>query len=472
LERFGFDLMDEHFSYLWPQLGLTRDQFIDLGRENMGTYELFSMPVLAINLSSAANGVARLHGSVSRRLWRWMYPEVPEDEIPIGHVTNGIHVETWTSWEMGSLYDRYLDPSWREDPSNPNTWWDVDKIPDAELWRTHERRRERLVAFCRERLRNQYEARGAPQSEIEVAEEVLSPDALTIGFARRFATYKRAAMIMHDLNRLARIVNDPDRPVQLIFAGKAHPHDIPGKELIRQIVNTARLPELRHRIVFLENYDMSIARAMVQGVDVWLNNPRRPEEASGTSGMKTIYNGGLNVSTLDGWWAEGYDPSLGWEIGKGEEYPENQWEMQTKIEAEALYHLLESDIVPLFYERSRDGLPREWIGRIKNSIRKLAPFFNTTRMVIEYAEQYYMPAHERYERLTSPDLGRGVAYANWRQKVYGVWPQVKVMRVETSGNELKIGSEQGPGLGGVGRTDSRRRDGATLLRHAQHTRGN
>ncbi|MEP7287600.1 MAG: alpha-glucan family phosphorylase [Chloroflexota bacterium] len=442
LERFGFDLIDEHFAYLWSAFGLTRDQFIDLGRENMGSYELYSMAVLAINLSSAANGVARLHGEVSREMWQWMYQGLPIDEVPIGHVTNGIHVETWTSREMGSLFDRYLDPSWREDPSNEATWAEIDKIPDAELWRTHERRRERLVAFARQRLRKQLEARGSSQSSVENAEEVLNPDALTIGFARRFATYKRATLFMTDRARLSRLLNNPDRPMQLIFAGKAHPHDLPGKEFIREIVNLARLPEFRHRIVFLENYDMAIARAMTQGVDVWLNNPRRPKEASGTSGMKVIYNGGLNASTLDGWWDEGYAPSLGWAIGNGEEYPESQEELQDTIEAQELYNLFEQDIVPLFYERTRDGLPREWIARVKTSIRKLAPFFNTTRMVMEYNDTYYMPARQRFERLSVPDLTQGIEFNTWQQNLIEVWPQVKVVKVQTTGDELKIGSEQ------------------------------
>jgi starch phosphorylase len=442
LERFGFDLIEEHFSYLWPQLGLSRDEFFELGRENMGDYELFSMPVLALRLSSAANGVARLHGEVSRRLWQWMYPDLPTEEVPIGHVTNGIHVETWVSSDMAALFDRYLDPSWREDPSDPTTWWDIEKIPDAELWRTDERRRDRLVGFCRGRLKQQLMARGVTPSEVETAEEVLNPEALTIGFARRFATYKRATMILRDKERLARLLNNPDRPVQLIFAGKAHPHDQPGKALIREIVNTARMPEFRHSIVFLENYDMNIARMMVQGVDVWLNNPRRPEEASGTSGMKVIYNGGLNASTLDGWWAEGYDPSVGWEIGMGEEYPESQHEMQDLIEAQALYKLLESDIVPLFYDRGRDGLPRRWIEKIKNSMRKLAPSFNTHRMIMEYTDRYYMPAFERYVRLTQPDMSRGVAFSKWKSKVYQVWNQVRVVHVQTSSNELRVGTEQ------------------------------
>jgi starch phosphorylase len=443
LERFGFDLIDEHFGYLWQALRLTRDQFIDLGRENMGGYELFSMAVLAVNLCTAANGVAQLHGVVSRDMWQWMYPRLPKDEVPVGHVTNGIHVETWTSREMGTLYDRYLDPMWREDPTSAETWQGVDRIPDAELWRTHERRRERLVAFCRERLKGQLTARGASRTDLSAAEEALNPDALTIGFARRFATYKRATLIFSDPQRLARILNHPEYPVQILFAGKAHPHDMPGKEFIRNIVNMSRQPEFRNRVVFIENYDMAVGRALVQGVDVWLNNPRRPLEASGTSGMKVIYNAGLNASTLDGWWEEGYDPSVGWAIGNGEEYPADQESLQDKIEAEALYNLLEKEIVPLFYERSRDGLPREWIGKVKRSIKKLAPFFNTTRMVQEYATMYYMPMLERYQRLTSPDLKRGKDYADWRQKLYGAWPMVRVARVEVSPtHQLKVGTPQ------------------------------
>ncbi len=443
LERFGFDLIDEHFPYMWQALRLSREQFLDLGRENMGGYELFSMAVLAVNLTSAANGVARLHGVVSRDMWQWMYPRLPKDEVPVGHVTNGIHVETWTSREMGTLFDRYLDPSWREDPTQKETWEAVDRIPDAEFWRTHERRRERLVAFCRDRLKQTLKTRGYPLSEIAAADEALNPDALTIGFARRFATYKRATLIFSDPARLARILNDPERPVQLIFAGKAHPHDQPGKDFIRGIVQMARRPEFRNHVVFIENYDMAIARALVQGVDVWLNNPRRPLEASGTSGMKTIYNGGLNASTIDGWWEEGYDPSVGWAIGNGEEYAQDQEDLQDKIEAEALYTLLEKEIVPLFYEqRSRDGFPREWIAKVKRSIRKLAPFFNTTRMVQEYAATYYLPMAERFTRLTEPNIKRGKDYADWREKLNTAWPQVRITSVEAKSENLPIGTPQ------------------------------
>ena len=438
LERFGYDLVDEHFPYLWKELGLTREEFHDLGRENMGGFDLFSMAVMALKVSGAANGVSQLHGAVSRTMWQWMFPDLPEDEVPIGAITNGIHVESWISSEMSSLFDRYLDPAWRTEPDRKEIWKDVDRIPDAELWRTHERRRERLVSLARTRLRRQLEARGASQTETQDASEVLNPDALTIGFARRFATYKRATLLLRDPERFARLLNDPDRPVQLIFAGKAHPHDHPGKELIREIVKFAEQPEFRNKIVFLENYDISVARYMVQGVDIWLNTPRRPKEASGTSGMKVIYNGGLNASILDGWWAEGYQPNLGWSIGSGEEYGEDEWDLQDYIEAQALYQLLEEDIIPSFYHRGRDGLPREWIDRIKASIRELSPFFNTYRMVREYTEQYYMPHHAQYQALTQPDLSHGLEYAKWLKNIQKQWKTIKIENVTVEPQHLKV----------------------------------
>jgi starch phosphorylase len=315
------------------------------------------------------------------------------------------------------------------------------QIPDSELWRTHERRRERLVAFTREHLRRQLINRGASQSAVEAAEEVLNPDALTIGFARRFATYKRATLLFRDLARLKRILNNPDRPVQIIFAGKAHPHDMGGKELIRQIVNIARSEDFRHAIVFLENYDMHIARMLVQGVDVWLNTPQRPKEASGTSGMKVIYNGGLNCSVLDGWWDEGYSPAVGWAIGNGEEYHEDETEQQNYIESQALYNILEQDIIPLFYDRGRDGLPRGWIAKVKASMRTLAPYFNTRRMVQEYADQLYMPCYEQALELTQDNLDTGLVYAAWRSKIKNAWRQVRVRSVDLPPRLIKVGTE-------------------------------
>ncbi len=439
LERFGFDLIDEHFTDYFNEMGLNREQFIDLGREQMDGYQLYSMPVMASRLAGMSNGVAQLHGRVSREMWQWNFPDVPADEIPIGAVTNGVHLKTWISRELAGLFDRYLNPDWRNDVSNKQVWKGIYDIPDAELWRTHERRRERLVAFVRRRLREQLENRGAPQSEIQAAEEVLSPDALTIGFARRFATYKRATLFMSDIERLSKIANDAGRPVQFIFAGKAHPHDTPGKELIRDIDRLSRTPEFRNRLVFLEDYDMNIARYMYQGCDVWLNNPRRPKEASGTSGMKSAMNGGLNCSILDGWWAEGYSPDVGWAIGKGEEYSPDEWEMQDKIEAEALYNVLENDVVELFYDRGRDGLPRGWITKMKHAIAKLTPFFNTWRMVMEYTEEYYLPTYERMSRLTTP-LDNGRELVEWQRKVYRNWDQVQVVDLEIARNEIKVGS--------------------------------
>jgi starch phosphorylase len=441
LERFGFDLIDEHFTTYFAQIGLTREQFIDLGREDMGDYQLFSMAVLALNLSSMANGVAKLHGKVSRRIWNWLYPYVPEHEIPVTSVTNGIHIMSWISDDMASLLDRYLNPAWRDDTANEAMWQDIDIIPDDELWRIKARRRERLVAFIRRRLRAQLARRGATPSEIEAAEEVLNPEALTIGFARRFATYKRAALLFRDMERLKRILSHAQHPVQIIFAGKAHPHDAGGKDLIRQIVHAARQPELRHSVVFLEDYDMYVARYLVQGVDVWLNNPRRPQEASGTSGMKVLANGGLNCSILDGWWDEAYEPSVGWAIGNGEEYPEGDEEHQDFVESQAIYNVIENDIVPLFYERGRDGLPRGWIAKMKASMRKLSPRFTTRRMVMEYTEQMYMPSLALYRRMTEPDFSNGVTFATWRARLNAAWSGVKINQVRLSEDHLKVGSD-------------------------------
>ena len=441
LERFGFDLIDEHFTDFYHSLGLTRDQFVDLGRENMGDYELFSMAVLALRFCGGANGVAKLHGDVSQHMWQWLYPGVPEREVPISAITNGIHIESWINNDMAQLLDRYLDPAWRTESWRAGIWEGIEHVPDNELWRTHERRRERLVAFARRRLRHQLQNRGAAQHEIELAEEVLNPDALTIGFARRFATYKRAALIFRDLDRLKRILTNPERPVQIIFAGKAHPHDTGGKELIRQIANIARDAQFRQNLVFLEDYDMNIARYLVQGVDVWLNTPRRPKEASGTSGMKVVYNGVLNCSILDGWWAEGYDPTVGWAIGNGEEYPEYEWDHQDYVESEALYNILEHDIIPLFYDRGRDTLPRDWVAKVKNGYRKLAPYFNTHRMVQEYTDQLYMPAAKRSAQLLEDQMEAGLSYAAWRKTLDSAWKNISIRNVDVSQKTVKVSSE-------------------------------
>ncbi|MDX2138608.1 MAG: alpha-glucan family phosphorylase [Chloroflexota bacterium] len=441
LEQFGFDLMDEHFTDYYRSMGFNREQFLDLGREHIAGSEVFSLPVLALRLSAGANGVAQLHGVVSRKMWQFMYPSVPEQEVPIQAVTNGIHVQTWISNDMAQLIDRYIDPTWRTDESRADIWGKIDTIPDGELWRAHERRRAELILFARKRLVTQLKRRGVPQQEIRDAEEALNPDVLTIGFARRFATYKRATLLMRDVQRLKRILHNADCPVQIIFAGKAHPHDSGGKELIRQIAQLSRNAEFRHSVVFLEDYDMNVARYLIQGVDVWLNTPRRPKEASGTSGMKVIYNGGLNCSILDGWWDEAYDHNVGWAIGNGEEYTEDQADQQDYLESEALYNVLEQDIVPLFYERGREGLPREWIAKVKNSMRKLGPFFTTHRMVQQYTDQYYMPNFERMAKLTQPDMTKGLEYAAWRAQLDQYWGQVQVRNVQIASEEVQVGKQ-------------------------------
>jgi glycogen phosphorylase len=438
--------MDRYFGDYARQLGLSREDFLALGRTRPQDQGEFCMTVLALRLSSHSNGVSKLHGDVSRKMWGALWPGTPTDEIPIRHVTNGVHFRSWTSEEMNQLYDRYLGPSWREEPANNEVWNRVRSIPAEVLWRTHERRRERLVAWARQRVRHQRIRRSAAQSEIEAADGVLDPDVLTIGFARRFATYKRATLILRDLPRLQRILTDARCPVQLIFAGKAHPRDDAGKELIQQISRLSREPDLGRRLVFIEDYDMAVARYLVQGVDVWLNTPLRPNEASGTSGMKAAANGVLNLSTLDGWWdevwrareggnatLEWWRPSerataIGWAIGKGETYEDAG--SQDQVEAEALYDVLERDVIPAFYDRGPDRTPRKWIEAMKASIAIVCPFVNTHRMVRDYTCQVYLKAHRLYRTLEADGAARAKALAAWAAHVRQEWSHVGVERVE------------------------------------------
>lgn len=431
IDVFSLELMERYFAPCCAGLGLGRDELLALGRPpHGGPQDGFSMAILAIRLSAATNGVSRLHGRTSRRMWAGLWPEVPVEDVPIGAVTNGVHVRGWISHDMAGLFDAYLGPRWVTDPADLSVWERVEQIPDAELWRTHERRRERLAAFARRRLRSQLDQRGAPAAERDRAEEVLDPKALTIGFARRFATYKRATLLFQDPERLARILNDPQRPVQIIFAGKAHPADQEGKEFIRQIVHFARRPEFRQHVVFLEDYDIKVGRYLYQGVDVWLNTPRRPLEASGTSGMKAAVNGAINVSILDGWWVEGYDTAKanGWAIGQGEEYEDPIY--QDQVESQAVYQLLENEIVPMFYARGRDGLPREWIRRMKSAMRTVCPVFSATRMVQEYAERMYVPAGTRWTALAGDGLTRAKGLAAWKARIRARWGAVAVQKVE------------------------------------------
>jgi starch phosphorylase len=449
--------IDRYFGDYSGRLGLSREEFLALGRTGHSDQGDFCMTVLALRLASYSNGVSKLHGDVSRRMWQVLWPGLPTDEVPIQHITNGVHFPSWTSLEINQLYDRYLGPKWNEEPADHEVWNRVYTIPAGELWRAHERRRERLVAWVRLRVREQRIGRGAAPSEIAAAHEVLNPDALTIGFARRFATYKRATLILRDLPRLERILTDGQRPVQFIFAGKAHPRDDAGKELIRQITSLSRQPKLGRYMVFIADYDMGVARYLVQGVDVWLNTPRRPLEASGTSGMKAAANGGLNLSTLDGWWDEVWHgreegvggfpsrraldlaSSIGWAIGKGESYDDPEY--QDQVEAEALYDLLERDVIPTFYDRGEDRVPRKWVERMKASIASVCPFVNTNRMVKDYTDQFYLNADQRYNVLDSEGAAKARSLSCWVGRVRQAWPEVRIEAVERcSDGTLPVGA--------------------------------
>lgn len=439
-------LMDRYFPSFTGRLKISRSEFLGLGRQDPGNEEEdFCMTVLALRISSFSNGVSKLHGEVSRRMWNRVWKDLPESEVPIGHVTNGVHFRSWVSSEMNQLYDRYLGPKWREEPADRKLWQRTESIPAGELWRTHERRRERLVGYARQRLRAQLIARGATKSTIEDADEVLSPDALTIGFGRRFASYKRATLLLRDPERLSRILNDAKRPVQIIYSGKAHPKDDAGKQLIQTIINLASRTDFRRKLVFLENYNMATARYMVQGCDVWLNTPLRPQEASGTSGMKALANGAINVSTLDGWWDEAWqmgnsaESDVGWAIGNGETYEDRQ--QQDQVEAEALYDLLEREIVPAFYDRRSDGLPRKWITIMKTSIAKLCPEFNMHRMAMQYADEYYLVAHRRYRKLSAEGMAKAKDLAAWLNRVEREWPAIHVESAGEAASEIRLGDD-------------------------------
>jgi glycogen phosphorylase len=441
-DYFNPDLLNRYFGDTALELGLSQSEFLELGR-TQGTGD-FCMTVLALRTAARANGVSKLHGDVSRKMWQSLWPGVPVQEIPIGHVTNGVHFRSWISAEFNQLYDRYLGPNWREEPANTDVWSRVNSIPAEELWRTHERRRERLVAWARRRVRDQRVRRGAPDAEIDAAAEVLDPDTLTIGFARRFATYKRATLILRDVDRVRRLLTDPSRPMQLIFAGKAHPQDQAGKELIRQITEFSRDPALGRHLVFLADYDMAVARYLVQGVDVWLNTPLRPNEASGTSGMKAAANAVLNLSVPDGWWDEVWnDPQnsrkMGWAIGQGEEYSDRNY--QDQVEAEALYDLLERDIIPTFYERGADRIPRKWVERMKTSVNSLCYFVNTHRMVRDYVDGYYMKAHSQFRALEAGDSRRVRELSAAMERIRREWQNVWVAAVEDGpSNKIPVAS--------------------------------
>src|SRR5882762_1209335 len=390
-DRFDAGLMEEHLGPLRDSVGLSHERLMALGRENPHNHnEEFCMTVLGLKLSRRANAVSSLHGEVSRAMWTGLYPGKPEEAVPIRHITNGVHVPSWLAPQMFRLYDRHLGTGWHEHGGEPQIWEGIENVDDGELWETHLSLKARLLEFVRLRAVEQAERRSEPAKTLQALGRVLSPDALTVGFARRFATYKRANLILADIEKIALMVNDPKRPVQFVFAGKAHPRDDPGKRVLQQIAELMRDKQFANKFVFVEDYDINVGRHFVQGVDVWLNNPRRPLEASGTSGQKVVLNGGLNLSVLDGWWAEAYDGLNGFAIGTGRTH--SNMDVHDTRDGEDLYRVLREEVIPLFYQRDRDGLPRGWIKRMKRTIRTLGWRFNADRMVMDYTVKCYVPA--------------------------------------------------------------------------------
>ncbi len=392
-DEFPAWLIDKYFGGLQQQLGLSRDEFFDLARHTVSWGDTFSMPVLAMRTSNLRNGVSELHGEVAREMWGYLWPDVKTDEVPISHITNGIHTGTWLARRMRHLYGRHLGSDWLDNIDDPEIWEAVSNIPDEEIWAVRRHLKRKLVFYMRERARVQWGQGKVHPVQVIASGALLNPYALTIGFARRFATYKRADLILSDFERLLGIISKPNMPVQIIFAGKAHPDDQPGKLLIQNVYRKVKKAESGGRLVFLEDYDMNLARYLVQGVDVWLNTPRRPNEASGTSGQKAAVNGVLNFSILDGWWREGFNGKNGWAIGTDDSHADHKF--QDDMDAESLYDALENEIIPLFYNRSSGNLPVEWIGLMKESIRTLAPGFSMRRMVKAYANDLYFELMDR-----------------------------------------------------------------------------
>jgi glycogen phosphorylase len=439
IDLFAPDKMTHYLGYYASIFGMNEEQFLGLGRENTGDLSApFSMAVLALKMATFSNGVAQLHGVVSRQMFKGLWKDVPVEEVPIGAITNGVHARSCVAKSTQELYDRYLGPNWSSAGVDSPLWERMDAIPDEELWRNHERCRLDVVFHVREQLVRHLRDRGASPSEIAQAQEVLDPKVFTIGFARRFATYKRATLWMRDIERIRKILlANKDHKVQFVIAGKAHPKDIPGKELIRDINRFIREQKLEKQIVFVPNYDIYISRLMVAGCDIWLNTPRRPREASGTSGMKAAMNGLPNLSVLDGWWDEADYVRTGWAIGHGEMYDDPAY--QDEIEANALYDLLEKEVVPLFYDRDADALPRRWIAKMKDAIRLNCPFFNTARMVGEYAQRAYFPASDRYHTLTAQNYAPAKELADWKTKLNDSWYNIKIKDIDISSNtDVKV----------------------------------
>jgi glycogen phosphorylase len=441
-DTFSREMMLRYFRDFAAQLQIPFDELFRFGQTSTNPVDAFSMTILALRTSRNANGVSRLHGAVSQSLWQDVWAGVPVSEVPITSVTNGIHTKTWMAPEFSALYRKHLG-DWEEHLTNPDFWGRVVEIPDAELWETHQQLKRRLVDFVRERVRQRRERVGESPESIRAVQGILDPEILTIGFARRFATYKRGTLLFNDPDRLLRLVNNMARPVQFIFAGKAHPRDESGKTLIQQVFKLSHEPGFENRVVFIEDYDTYIGRRLVQGVDLWLNNPLRPLEASGTSGMKLPPNGGLNLSVLDGWWCEGYNDKNGWVIGS--EIQDGNVEFQNDVDSASLYQLLENQIIPLYYARPDGRFPLAWLQLMRESIRSITPTFNTHRMVKEYTERLYVPAAKAFTEFSSNGRQPATDLSKWKARMRKDWPQIKIFDVQIE-NKDRLNIQVGESL--------------------------
>ena len=441
---FPIELMDKYFSNFWPKLGISREDFLRLGMKNtQGLEQGFNMGMLALRIAGKKNGVSKLHGAVSRRLFSDVWPNIAPDESPIDYVTNGIHTCSWLAPSMKKLFNQYLKPYWQDNIQDDETWNDIKNIPNKELWDTHTDRKKKLFALVKNNITTRLKSSGYNYEEINEIVSKLNPNALTIGFARRFATYKRATLIFRDIERLTQLLNNPERPVQLIFAGKAHPADKEGQDLIRYIHEVSMKPQFKGKIFLLENYNIAMSRYLISGVDVWLNNPRRPMEASGTSGQKASVNGVINFSVLDGWWAEGYNQKNGWTIGDNTEY--QSYEEQDIADSESLYNTLENKIIPLYYENKKeDGVSDKWMEMFKNSIISTGGRYSTSRMVIDYTRDYYMEL-ANLSKNHYQNLDEVIDFTNWKKNMYASWKDIKITQNNNldnitidAGNQIEV----------------------------------
>jgi starch phosphorylase len=431
-DSFPREMMRKYFGAFARELNIPFDELFSFGQTRVDPNDPFSMTILALRLSRHANAVSKLHGKVTRSLWKDVWAGVPVDEVPITSITNGVHTKTWMAPEFSALYDKHLG-AWEEHLIEPDFWRGVIDIPDAQLWETHQKLKLRLIEFVRDRVRRRLERVGESPEVIRRANRILDPEILTIGFARRFATYKRGTLLFSDKERLKRLLNDTTRPVQFIFAGKAHPRDDAGKALIQEVYKLSRESGFENRVVLLEDYDSYIARRLVQGVDLWLNHPLRPLEASGTSGMKLAPNGGINLSVLDGWWREGYNGNNGWAIGA--EIDNGTVEFQNEVDANSLYQLLENQIIPLYYAKPDGKLPLAWLQLMRESIRSVTPVFNTQRMMKEYTERLYIPAAKSHEDFSRDSCGAATQLSHWKAQMRKDWPQVQIFDVQVGNKD-------------------------------------